>query len=116
MRIRKWEEIINPKTYNIKEKEGEKESTEPETQSFEKRKESIEEMFVKKEIKIEHLTNTERKMKLEDFNLKGEEEKWRIQRIRALAESYPFMFEKDFLENIKKIENRKKRKKRTVVT
>lgn len=122
MRIQKWEEIINPKTH-LKKGKKEKKSSSPgkkDQESAEKttrnrKKETIEEMFGRRTIQSElglPGEQKERKMQVKDFDIKEDDKGRHINRIKALAETYPFMFEKNFLEELKKLEEEKTRKQR----
>ena len=117
MRIPKWEQIINPKTYSKKGKKKKrtshpekKDPVKAEETTASRRKETIEEMFERRTIQSEiglSGEQKERKMKVRDFDIAEGDKERHISRIKALAETYPFMFEKDFLEELKKLEEKK---------
>jgi len=120
MRIRKWEQIINPKTY-LKKGKKEKKSSSPGKKDLEsaeeptrnRKKETIEEMFERRTIQSElglPGEQKERKMKVRDFDIKAGDKERHINRIKALAETYPFMFETNFLEELKNLEEEKTKK------
>ena len=125
MHIKKWKEIINPKRQSRKKKKvpasdaaiEKKEEDEPEAEEqAENEPDPIKEIFERRSIQSDlrvHSEEDDRKMSLKDFDLKDKKkEKKRVNRIRALAESYPFMFEKDFIEELGNLEGRDKKKEK----
>jgi len=131
MRIKKWEEIINPKNYLKKEKKAKgskgskgkpgsddptparaEDSRDARKETRGRRKETVEEMFERRTIQSD-ITNSrdekDRKMGVKDFDFKKEDKGDNTERIKALAQTYPFMFEKDFLEDLKRLEEEKQK-------
>ena len=131
MRIKKWETIINPKTHLRKpggEEEGdvtkEEESDDPQQkevvqESVHKplphpKKETVEEMFERRSVQSDLSSHDEkdRKMGVRDFDLEKDQSESNVTRVKALAQTYPFMFEQGFLDELKELEEKKRKENR----
>ncbi len=120
MKIRTWEEIITPGNYRKKKKKNKGEDDPQQEEPVPKASETenhepdeIDMMYQKKTVQTDITTTPQdKKMGVEDFKFKnGKVDENRLRRVKALAGTYPFMFEKEFLRELDELEEQQKSKK-----